>query len=836
MMNAYDVVLMGPCGLLNLAANVSADAVLELQTEAKKAVAYLNEDVQTGGGRDSFDAVFTTKLHFWQYYDQYVLIKAPEISDTPSAGEADAVCDMTWTQYLQRRASLIAARSLVETGRATAARAIVLHGASKSTECSWRVTGKRPDDAKARPHYILVGLFLDPAKAFSLVVRGPEGSDKEACRAFRSFWGSKSELRRFKEFGIIEAVVWDTPGKVITDDVPCRMLSYLFSIHTPFKLSGAPATLVGNHLQSILDFDLGRNYVRMTRGAVEAFGKLSKKLYDMKELPLRIMSVEASDARLRYSSVEPIAQHPLCFAENDPGRSAFTYEEDYASLLIPAAGVVMRFERSGRWPDDIEAIKAMKTAFYVKIAELLEASSDITCKPAKGCLDILSGGYAFRIRIRHDREYEMGLGLVAGHANFSGSAHAKATQSIASSVHGKRSNSHENGNQLAGFGADAISEYVQVVRRPLLHQRLHALHMSAGASASVMSMSRVVRLAKMWFSGHNFSPFVSEEAVELLVASLYLHPKPFTTPKTALSGFMRFLHLMGHWDWENSPLIVNLGEGMTEMDYAAAFEAFSKRRDNGGGVAMCILTPEDKTHPSKKAHKQWEPTWGSPSASVLARMGQVARDSLLLINHLCASTSISVVGDKRSTRDDDEGDLWKAVFKSTISGAEYDAVIRLDAASIAPERSLVRKRGKASNASGSKSKTNPQGSKWLEQIFKNLWKVYQKKAMCCFDPAERFLSALKEHYGHVVDVYANSLEPTTIGIRWKPGVLEPVRFRVAVAGSSKPVADDGTEKVQGGRDYSNVALNVDEVLADMKALGAGLVKTVELTTTAAASS
>lgn len=47
------------------------------------------------------------------------------------------------------------------------------------------------------------------------------------------------------------------------------------------------------------------------------------------------------------------------------------------------------------------------------------------------------------------------------------------------------------------------------------------------------------RLAKRWVSNHKFSAALLDEAVELLVASLFVHPGPFPPPRTRVTGLLR---------------------------------------------------------------------------------------------------------------------------------------------------------------------------------------------------------------------------------------------------------------------------------------------------------
>lgn len=47
------------------------------------------------------------------------------------------------------------------------------------------------------------------------------------------------------------------------------------------------------------------------------------------------------------------------------------------------------------------------------------------------------------------------------------------------------------------------------------------------------------RLSKRWVASHLFSACLVEEAVELVVAHLFLKPLPFYAPCSRISGFLR---------------------------------------------------------------------------------------------------------------------------------------------------------------------------------------------------------------------------------------------------------------------------------------------------------
>ena len=101
-----------------------------------------------------------------------------------------------------------------------------------------------------------------------------------------------------------------------------------------------------------------------------------------------------------------------------------------------------------------------------------------------------------------------------------------------------------------------------------------------------------VRLCKRWVASQLLlrADMISEEAVELVCARIYLHPAPYSVPRysgcstirkylyifvdddyrTALTGFLRFLQLMSSHDWATEPLFINLND-----EFSSKFLGFS---------------------------------------------------------------------------------------------------------------------------------------------------------------------------------------------------------------------------------------------------------------------
>lgn len=75
---------------------------------------------------------------------------------------------------------------------------------------------------------LTVSFLIDPDAAHSLLDRGPPADDADAAQAFRQFWGDgKSNLRRFMDGGICEAVVWGGDTVCRKRDVLSQIIPYI---------------------------------------------------------------------------------------------------------------------------------------------------------------------------------------------------------------------------------------------------------------------------------------------------------------------------------------------------------------------------------------------------------------------------------------------------------------------------------------------------------------------------------------------------------------------------------------------------------------------------------
>ena len=148
--------------------------------------------------------------------------------------------------------------------------------------------------------------------------------------------------------------------------------------------------------------------------------------------------------------------------------------------------------RAGKWPDDIEAVETLRTAFHLRLAKLLEEQSDALCEVWPDTLYVQSGGYTFTGSIVHEPT-------------------AKLLD---------KAGRHDEAN--ASRRADAAPQHI-------------ALCTALGRRCAAFPPA--CRLVKRWLACQLFSSMLDEPLVELLAAAPFLNPSmrpPGAPPPHAL--------------------------------------------------------------------------------------------------------------------------------------------------------------------------------------------------------------------------------------------------------------------------------------------------------------
>ena len=95
---------------------------------------------------------------------------------------------------------------------------------------------------------VFVVAWLDATLALRPTDIGPAADDARAAAAFRAFWGDRSELRRFQDGKISEAVVWDCAAAE-RHRIPDRVVEHALRVHLP---PGSSVASCSGALDSVL--------------------------------------------------------------------------------------------------------------------------------------------------------------------------------------------------------------------------------------------------------------------------------------------------------------------------------------------------------------------------------------------------------------------------------------------------------------------------------------------------------------------------------------------------------------------------------------------------------
>ncbi|KAI8019409.1 Nucleolar protein 6 [Camellia lanceoleosa] len=636
-----------------------------------------------------FDEVFMTKIDFPAKYDYCIRLNLKGKSEVYALGFC--LDDECWRLYEQK------VHSLMHEG---------LNDRAKFIRVMWRNTasGYNLEDGLSvfDGEPLLIGISVSTLeKAFRVVDIGPNAENKDEALKFRKFWGEKAELRRFKDSTIAESAVWECKQwerhliiKRISEHVLVRHLS-----------------LSKENIMTIvdqLDFSLlygAEDPIAFSASLVEAFDVLSKRLRLLNDIPLRVSSVQALDSAFRFTSVFPPEPHPLAVEKGVSLRL-----QKLISSCIQPLDVMIQLEGSGNWPMDDAAIEKTKSAFLLKIGESLQNSWGITCNATEDDVVVYTSGYAFCLKILHER----GLSLLKKQ-----------------------------------IGSNQVKRVPSTDR--ILFIRGQHSSMINGLQGRYPIYGPVVRLAKRWVAAHLFSTSLAEEAIELLVAYLFLKPLPFYAPCSRIIGFLRFLRLLSEYDWAFSALIVDINGDMTlndekevNGDFMSSRKAHNENRQNIS-PAMFLATAYDKVS------EAW--TRSSPTSSELRRLVAYAKSSANLLAKLIL-------------QDQHDSYRWECLFRTPLNN--YNAVVLLHRDRLPyPHRLLFPselKQGKHVVRGNASKVFHPF---MLPGDMKGSSEELKHKLMVNFDPLRCFVGDLEREFPAMFKMWYDSLGGDAIGLTWE---------------------------------------------------------------------
>ncbi|KAM6470906.1 nucleolar protein 6 [Liasis olivaceus] len=733
---AFQVVFVDSSGLVNLCADMTANTYKQIQFEARQSMEILDDKTV-----DGFQLLFMTPKPLIRTFDHVFHLR--HVSKLQTACKKMQLLNA----LMDRGGNYVAAilpffLRLLERGLD---RRLVLLAHQLPQTQPWSI-GMDPPKHKDVSS-LAFGLLLNLDFAISVLERGPE-ADRDEATEFRQFWGERSELRRFQDGAICEAVLWDASNLSQKRLIPKQIICHILQLHLDIPESSISYT--GTLLESLIK--LGHEpagtgeeeMVSLTR----SYDDLSRKLWNLEGMPLTVTAVQGAHPALRYTDTfppVPVKPEYAFHGKIKERASLLPLAEKPCPAYVAPIKVICQMEGSGQWPRNKEAIQRIKAAFQVQLAEVLNQQHHLLCRPAPTYTDIYKDGYVFRLQVAYHREPQILKEVVTpqGMLKYQDTPESQKLE-------------------------------LETLHLPFLTSSLHGLQQQYPA------FSGTCRLAKRWISAQLLSDSLSEEAMDLLAASLFLCPAPFTAPSSPQVGFLRFLHLLTTFDWKNSPLLVNLNGELKEADYVAIRNHFMAARPRL--PALFIATPKDQQL------SVW--TREKPPPQILQRLLVLAQESLRVLD--------MQLMDPLGTQD------VKMVFRPPLDF--YDVLIHLNPKQIPRHLEAVDRPVTSFSRGMLKSK--------------NTTKILSFPVVD-YDPVQCYLQELREAFSDFALFFYDKYGGGVVGVFWKPSAFEPQPFKVSNM-KGRMVSKLSSEPM--------VVPNVEAILEDFKILGEGLVKMVEART------
>lgn len=148
----------------------------------------------------------------------------------------------------------------------------------------------KPNKKLKQNNTLVLGLNLDETNYFRALDKANESEVQE----FQELWGSRSELRRFKDGTITDAVIWDAKNLAERRLICKQILTYL--VKTKFKMEETDFLYIADQLEQCVP----KTSEEQTLEVLEAYDQLAKNLRELDDLPLGIVSVQGSSPVFRY--------------------------------------------------------------------------------------------------------------------------------------------------------------------------------------------------------------------------------------------------------------------------------------------------------------------------------------------------------------------------------------------------------------------------------------------------------------------------------------------------------------------------------------------------------
>ncbi len=555
----FELVMVDSTGYNNILANVSCDLYKKLREESLNAIKSLNDKTI-----NSFQILFLTKVPIQLQFDHVLVLKQDQKlfwKIVEQHGSADDSLDYHNNLYPHLKKILM---DLLRKGLGNRVSALVPFINSGD---------------------LAVGIQLNPEEALNVVDKGPQANEPEA-EEFRKFWGSKAEIRRFKDGSITESVLWTSADSPVGEKRLICQKIVLYLLETHLKIPAKKIVYIADQFDVVIrQIFQEKNELNEEKSlkCIQTFDELAKELRSLTDLPLEITSVLGVDPVFRYTEVAPPPQNASINKSGMAGKLVCTFRAQ------KTLNGVIQLASSGKWPDDLEAMRRIKAAFYIEISKKMASrykSTSVESFP--DCIEVLKNGILYRLKIFHPKEVFL------------------TKEFLSSNNLTKLYRNNEKSLKLE-FGGSILPKLTSA-----LHG-LHHQHPSFGATCAI---------AKRWLNAQLIDSHLwPDEATEIIIAEMFLKSgvQPAIQPQT---GFFRFLAQLANTDWEHEMIVLNFNAEMADEEIEELENRFQKNRREF--PALCLITSCDF-----QKYSIW--TSKAPSLHIIHRVKTLAQNSLGLL-------------------------------------------------------------------------------------------------------------------------------------------------------------------------------------------------------------
>lgn len=498
---------------INILGKMTSQSYKSLKLQAKNTLIGLNDQV-----KDQFEAIFLNNLNKNQLL-KYDMIVDVDISQclltlnekfTPLA----KITNLSFENFLITYINDVVEKSLDE--RVQTFEVELLGMNKKVFDINRRRINHKNGSFRLK-------IVLDLEESEKLVTRGPkkdDASDKTEIAEFKKHWGNKVSLRRFKDGSIVYSCVWTGSS---SNSVVFNILEYILPQHLGSNLkliNSADIKLVSNHLklpnvpgaksQSVTNLS---NFFKVKK----SFDELYKIIFAMNDLPLAVRNIQPIGNAFRYTSL----LQPVPFAYSNP-----EFLQD----------VILEFESSSKWPDEISALEKAKAAFMLKIHDnLIKDNSEYKVSFARDesipyNLEVITmniytpEGFGFKFRVLTERDEILYLRAIDNCRN-----------------------------DLKKELENTFLKFIQLYKNSVLHTRtIETL------SHSYPMYAPTCRLFKQWLDSHLLLTHFPEELIELIAMQPFVDQGAYSQPGSVQNGFLKIIKFLSKWNWLEEPLILDL--------------------------------------------------------------------------------------------------------------------------------------------------------------------------------------------------------------------------------------------------------------------------------------